>query len=59
MSITVENLAVALIVGGALLFTGRRLMGALRSVRKPSSGCDSGCGCDSGTSKKQDWAEHA
>lgn len=60
MRITGETLAIVIIVGGALLFTGRRLWRALQSARAPrgGAGCDAGCGCETGTpAKSRDWAE--
>lgn len=59
MPLNAELLMVALIVGTALAFIGRRFWRAVRSARvKGGAGCASGCGCDTaGAPRVQDWAE--
>lgn len=59
MSMTAEQLVVALIVASALFFIGRRFWRAVASARATSAGgCDAGCGCDTvATSRRRDWAE--
>lgn len=57
---TGESLAIILIVGVALFYTGRRIWRAAQSARAPrgGAGCDAGCGCEAGSpAKARDWAE--
>jgi hypothetical protein len=60
MRMTGESLAILIIVGGAVLFTARRVWRAVQSARAPrgAAGCDAGCGCETGSpAKERDWAE--
>jgi hypothetical protein len=49
-----EQLTIAAIVLGALLYVGRRMWSAIASARAPKGGCGSGCGCAPTSSPPQD-----
>lgn len=56
-----QGVLVALIVGVALWFTGRRIWRALQRARaKPAAACGADCGCGDASgagARERDWAE--